>query len=132
MWKSVLRVTRSLAAVAVGYAVIVALTTLAFEKWLGGVTYLHSRPQVLALAALSAVVAGLAGGYAAALIAGRAPLVHGAGVVLFLIVDTTYVLLSGISKDPVWYDLVGGLTLIGSCLCGAWLERWRLAAAHAA
>src|ERR1700730_3347090 len=125
MWKSILRTARSLAAVVLGYALIVALTTLAFTVWLGGVSSRHPSREVLALAALSALASGLAGGYAAARAAGRAPLLHAAGVVCLLITETTLLLLRRPGKDPLWYDLIGAATLMGACLLGGWLEAWR-------
>jgi hypothetical protein len=125
MWKPILKTARSLAAVVLGYAVIVALTTLAFTTWLGGVSYRNSSREVLALAALSAVVSGVAGGYAAARAAGRAPLLHAAGVVGLLIAETTLLLLRRPGKDPLWYDLMGAATLMGACLLGGWLDAWR-------
>lgn len=125
MWKSILRAARSLASIVLGYAVIVALTSLPIAKLLGGVSFRHSSGGVLVLAGLAAV-AGMAGGYAAALAAGRAPVLHAAGVVGLLITETTLLLTTRPSHDPLWHSLMGAGMLMGGCLLGGWLERRRL------
>jgi hypothetical protein len=123
MLPKVLRALRSIAAVAAGYAVIVVGTFLAFEKWLGGIGYFKSSTPVLAAASVAAFVSGLAGGYVAAWVGGRPHVLHAAGVILPLIVDTTYVVTSGKSSDPLWYDLVGAATLMVAAVLGGFLRR---------
>ncbi len=122
----ILPALRSLLAVVAGYLVIALGTTLTFETWLGGIGYHESPPSELALATLGALLSGLAGGLVAAWIAGRRPLLHGSLVSIPLALDTTWVVTSGISDDPVWFDLGGGLTLmLGAALAGYLLERRR-------
>lgn len=123
MFKFSLQVLRSVAAVVVGYLVIVAGTTLAFEVWLGGVGYYESPPQELLLASVAAVISGLAGGFVAAWLSNRRPLLHAVGVLAFLIADTTYVLAYGISKEPVWFSLLSALTLMVSTVVGGLINR---------
>ena len=119
----VLRATRSLAAVVVGYAVIAIGTTLAFEVWLGGIGYHKSSTPVLAVASLAAFLSGFSGGYAAAWLGGRPQLLHAAGVLIPLIIDTTYVVTSGVSSDPLWYDLAGAVTLMGAAVLGGYVRQ---------
>ncbi len=123
----VLRGLRSVAAAVAGYAVIVLGTTLTFEIWLGDFGYYESSPGELALGSLGAAVSGLAGGLVAGLVAGRRPLLHVLGVMVLLVIDTTYVLTSGISSDPLWFDLGGSGTLIVTALLGGWLLERRAA-----
>lgn len=123
MRNAVLRVVRSLVAVVAGYMVIVAGTVLAFEVWLGGIGYYKSSFPVLAVASLAALAVGLAGGYVAAWIGGRAPVLHAAGVLVPIILDTTYVISSGVSRDPIWYDLVGASTLMVAAILGGFVRQ---------
>lgn len=111
---------RAVAAI-LGYGVIVLGTTATFEWIFGGIGFYKSSPAVLAASALGAAISGFCGGLVAGLVGLKAPLRHAAGVLFFLIVDTTYVLTSGISKDPVWFDLIGSLTLMVSCLAAGLL-----------
>jgi hypothetical protein len=118
MRRPVLRALRSVAAVLAGYAVIVAGTTLAFESLLGGIGYYKSSRTVLAIASVAAFVVGFCGGFVAAWVGGRPRLLHAAGLLIPLAIDTTFVVTSGVSSDPLWYDLAGSLTLVVAALAG--------------
>jgi hypothetical protein len=123
MRNKLLRAVRSIAAVAAGYVVIVAGTILAFEVWLGGIGYHKSSTAVLAVASVAAFVSGFSGGYVAAWLGGRPQLLHAAGVLLPLLLDTTYVVTSGVSRDPLWYDMVGALTLMVAAIFGGYVRQ---------
>ena len=125
---AVLRAGQSLLAVICGYAVVALGTTFFFEVLLGGIGYYKSSAAVLAAATLGAILSGLAGGYTAAWIGRRAPLWHAVGVLLPLAIDTTYVITSGISSDPIWFDLAGSLTLMLTAVLGGYLRQARQAA----
>lgn len=118
MSKKIVAALRSVGAVVTGYLVIALGTTLTLEAWLGGVSYRGSSTAVLALAALGGVVSGVCGGYAAAWLAGRRPLLHACGVLVPLALDTTWVVTSGVSSDPVWFDLTGGASLMLAAVVG--------------
>ncbi len=116
--KNIRKIVRVLLGMIGGYAVIVIGTTLTFEVLLGGIGYYKSSSLVLGIASIGAFVTGFLGGCAAALIGGRPHFHSAAAVLLLLIMDTTYVISSGISKDPVWFELIGGGTLMFAALTG--------------
>jgi hypothetical protein len=118
--KFILKIGRVLLGVIAGYAVIVIGTILTFEVLLGGIGYYKSSSLVLGIASVGAFVVGFLGGCVAALIGGRSYLLSAAGVLLPLVLDTTYVINSGISKDPLWYDLIGAGTLMFATLVGGY------------
>lgn len=115
------RILRTVAAVVAGYAVIVAGTTLTLEVLLGGFGYYESSRLELAAASVGAVVSGLAGGFVAAWIGGRHPVRHALGVLIPLTIDTAFVLTSGISSDPLWFDSIASVTLMASTVVGGLL-----------
>lgn len=117
-WVTVLRL---IAAGGLGYAAIVALTTVGFVHWLGGADLYRGGWGLQAKGALVAVASGLAGGGLAALIGGRRPLLHAAAVLPFLVLDTVYVLFVFPRTAPIWFDLVGSLTLMAATLAGGWV-----------
>lgn len=117
-----LRILRTVAAVVAGYAVIVAGTTLTIEVLLGGISYYESSKLHLAAATVGAVASGIAGGFVAAWIGGHHPVRHALGVLIPLWIDTAFVLTSGISNDPLWFDAVGSATLMGSAIVGGLLR----------
>ena len=105
----------------IGYAVIVVITTLGFE-YVGQNLY-GAPPATLVKGALVAVFAGLAGGFAAGWIGAKRGLVNAAPVLILLAIDTTYVLLFfQPRRAPLWFDLMGGLTLMAFTLGGGWLR----------
>lgn len=117
---------RSLLAVLAGYLAIALGNVLTLELLLGGISWTGSSPGELAVATVGAAAAGLAGGWVATVVAGRRPLLHACGVLIPLALDTVWVITSGVSSDPIWFDLGGSLTLMAACvLAGYLVERRR-------
>ena len=114
-----LRILRSLASILLGYIVIVVCTTLGFKP-LGGIVHLQAPLRIQVAGALVAILSGLIGGVTAAFVAGRYPVRHAAGVLLFIFIDTAVVLSRG-SADPVWFDLSGSATLMLATVAGGLL-----------
>jgi hypothetical protein len=121
MRMKLLKLLRSLSGVLLGYIVIVVCTTAGFKP-LGGIVHLHAPLRIQAAGALVAILSGLLGGVTAALVAGRHPVRHAAGVLIFLFIDTGVVLSRG-STDPVWFDLAGSATLMLATVSGGVLYR---------
>lgn len=117
-WAAILRAA---VAAVLGYAVIVALTTLGFVVWLDDADLYRGDWLLKAQGILVAVIAGLAGGSLAALVGRRRPLLHAAAVLPFLVIDTAYVLFYFPRTTPAWFELAGGLTLMAATVAGGWL-----------
>jgi hypothetical protein len=109
---------RSVAAVVGGYLVVAAGTILTFNVLVGQLT-VDSGPRQMILGTIGAVLAGIAGGVIAAIVAPRFPFGHAAGVLLFLAIDTASVLAKG--TGPAWFDLAGSGILAMSVLFGGWI-----------
>ncbi len=101
---------------------VIVLCTVVGFKPLGGIVHLDAPFRTQAAGALVAIIAGLLGGVTAALVAGRHPVRHAAGVLIFLVADTAVVLSRG-STDPLWFDLLGSITLMLATVCGGVLYR---------
>lgn len=113
---------RGIAAMIGGYALIVLLTTLGFNVLLEGRQIYGSRPPIVAAGAMVAVVAGLAGGYAAGWIGAARGVVNAALVLIPLAADTIYVLFFFDSPAPFWFDLMSSLTLLACTMAGGYLR----------
>jgi hypothetical protein len=109
---------RSVAAVVGGYLIVAAGTILTFNVLVGQVT-VQSNPRQMILGTIGAVLAGIAGGVAAGIVAPRFPFGHAAAVLLFLALDTASVLAKG--TGPAWFDLTGSVILAISVLLGGWI-----------
>ena len=116
MQPTLAKVLRSLASILLGYIVIVVCTIAGFKP-LGGIVHLQAPLRIQAMGALVAIISGLMGGIVAALVAGRHPVRHAAGVLVFLFIDTAVVISRG-SADPLWFDLFGSATLMVATVCG--------------
>lgn len=122
-WKAALRL---LAAGVAGYAVIVLLTSLGFNGWLGGADLYRGGRLLQLQGTLVAVVSGLTGGLVAALIGGRRPVLHALAVLPLLVGDTLYVLFVFPRTAPAWFDLAGSLVLMATTVAaGLLVGRWQ-------
>jgi hypothetical protein len=109
---------RSVVAVVGGYLIVAAGTILTFNVLVGQVT-IDSNPRQMILGTIGAVLAGIAGGVVAGVVAPRFPFAHAAAVLLFLAIDTASVVAKG--TGPAWFDLAGSGILAISVLFGGWI-----------
>jgi hypothetical protein len=116
MRMTLLKIFRSLASVLLGYIVIVVCTIVGFKP-LGTIVHLQAPLRIQAAGALVAILSGLMGGVTASFVAGRHPVQHATGVLVFLFIDTAVVLSRG-STDPLWFDLSGSATLMLATVSG--------------
>jgi type II secretory pathway pseudopilin PulG len=117
----VLKTTRSLLAVVIGYAVMGFLITLVQESWFGGVSFSRSALAVLAISGFLTFLSAVAGGFLAAWIAGHHELWHAAAMCLLVSVEATWLITTGRTHDPLWFDTAAG-SLLAGILIGCWLR----------
>ena len=118
MPKRLIAILRSIAAIVGAYLIVAGGTILTFNVLVGQVT-INSNPVQLMLGTIGAVIAGLAGGMIAGLIAPNFPFMHAAGVLILIAIDTAAVLAKG--PGPIWFDLAGSGILAISVLFGGWI-----------
>jgi hypothetical protein len=113
---------RGAAAMIAGYALIVCLTSFGFSVVLGGRVLYGGSLVLLGAAVMVAVVSGLAGGYLAGWIGPARGSVNAALVLVFLTVDTIYVLFFWHGSSPFWFDAMGSATLMICTILGGFLR----------
>jgi len=118
-WTTILR---GIAAMLVGYAIIVLITSYGFEAIHGKGSLWGSSGFVLLEGTFVAIIAGLAGGLFAGWIGAGRGLINAALVLLPLTVDTIYVLFFFGGAAPWWFDAIGSGTLMACTLLGGWVR----------
>lgn len=113
---------RAVVAIVLGYGLIVLLTIAGFVGWLRDANLYLGGPAMMAKGLLVAVVSGLAGGYAAALVGGRRPLLHAALVLLPLAADSYSVFFVLPRETPLWFEVIGSATLMSVTVGGGLLR----------
>src|SRR5215469_8695864 len=103
--KHITHFIRGLAAMTIGYAVIVALTSIGFNRILGGRPLYGGSPVDLVAGMLVAIVSGLVGGCIAGFIGGWRGSINAALVLVPLTGDTIYVLFFFPKHTaPLWFE----------------------------
>ena len=118
-------VVRAVAAIVAGYAVIVALTTAGFNGWLKGANLYLGGPTMMLKGMSVALIAGLVGGYIAALIGGRRPILHSALVLLPLSADSFYVFFIFSRETPLWFEVLGSASLMAATVVGGLVRNFQ-------
>jgi hypothetical protein len=125
MAKTLRMIARALAAIVLGYGLIVLLTIAGFNVWLGGANLFRGGLLLMAKGMLVALVAGLAGGYVAGLIGGARPMLHASLVLIPLLADSIYVFFFFPRETPLWFEIIGSAGLMLSTLAGGALRAWQ-------
>ena len=121
-WKLIILITRALAAMIVGYAVIVALTSLGFNGVLGGRPLYGGSTLDLVGGMLVAIISGLVGGCIAGFVGPTRRILNAALVLVPLTGDTIFVLFFSKSTAPFWFDALASATLMACTVIGGLLS----------
>jgi hypothetical protein len=122
-WKLIIRIVRGLAAMMIGYAVIVLLTSIGFNGALGGRPLYGGSRFDLAAGMMVAIISGLVGGCIAGFIGPGRGILNAVLVLVPLTGDTIYVLFFfKKSTAPFWFDALASATLMASTVLGGILR----------
>src|SRR4051812_2818987 len=113
-------VLRSLAAIVLGYATMVACAWFAQEGLFPGVKWGSPIGPLLALGFCTAALAGL-GGVVTAMLAPRRPYLHLLPMAGLIALETGYLYAKGVVHGPFWFEATAGASLIAGIFVAAWL-----------
>lgn len=100
-----------------GEVTLVLLTTVAQEVLFDGITFRASSISDLLWGGTATNLAAVISGCVASLVAKEKYIIVPIVVSLFIVADTSYIILKNITGDPVWFDILAGTGLV----FGVWL-----------
>ena len=115
-----LQVSRSVGAVILGYAVIVLGAVVFQELLYGGLSYADSPWSHLVIGGGLTALSAVAGGFLLAYVAPARPMIHTVPLVVWLVFETTYLHMTGVTAGPLWFDIVSGGSLVIGVVIGAY------------
>lgn len=108
---------RTALAIILGEIALILLTTVAQEVLFDGIRYHTSTWSVLIFGGLATFLAAVTAGWIARVVARKYRSVVPAVISLIILVETSYLIIKQVSGDPLWFDILAGLSLV----IGIWL-----------
>ncbi len=99
-------------AIALGEIALILLTTIAQEVVFDGVSYHASTMTTIVFGGFFTFLAAGIAGFIARITGRYYTLIIPSVISFFIITEMTYLIFSGATKDPVWFDLISGSGLI--------------------
>lgn len=115
-----MKALRSVLAIVLGYAVMVAGAWVGQESVFPGTEYGSPFVELVVVGVLTAALAGT-GGAVTALLAPSRPFLHLLPMAVLISIETIGLYVSGRVTGPLWFELLAGASLIAGTIVGAWL-----------
>ena len=115
-----MKAMRSIAAVAIGYAVMIAGAWFGQESVFPGTEYGSPVLELLTVGVLTSVLAGM-GGVVTAILAPSRPYLHLLPMAVLISIETVLLYVTGRVTGPLWFELLAGASLIAGTVIGAWV-----------
>jgi O-antigen/teichoic acid export membrane protein len=119
-----LQTLRSIGSVILGY-LLFAVSAFLFFQLSGQRPHAVAAPAVMAASILVGIVGAFAGGYLAARLAGRQPLLHGVAVAVVLAIGAAVSLASTLGHGAIWSQLAALLLMAPGAVLGGWARARR-------
>jgi hypothetical protein len=112
---------RSIGAVVAGY-LLFAVSAFLFFQLTGQAPHAPAPPAIMAASIVEGVVAAFAGGFLAALLAGRRPFAHGVAVAALLAAGAIASLAATVGHGAIWSQLAALALMAPAAALGGWLR----------
>lgn len=111
------KIFRIVLAIIGGEIALIIFATMAQEVLFNGISYTTSSFSEIVFGGLATFIAAILAGVVARLIIhGKINLVPW-GISVLIILEMTYLIITGKTGDPIWFDILAG----GSLIAGVWL-----------
>lgn len=111
------KILRTIAAALVGEIALVLTTTFAQEILFNGISYTHSSNFDLVWGGIATFIAAIISGWLATYIGGNKNIWPSCIISIIIMIEMSYLILSHRTHDPLWFDILAGLSLI----IGIWI-----------
>ena len=115
-----MKILRSVAAIIIGYAVMVGGAWLGQESVFPGTEYGSPVLELLTVGILTSVLAGT-GGAVTAILAPSRPYLHLVPMAVLISIETISLYVTDRVRGPLWFELIAGASLILGAGMGAWV-----------
>lgn len=119
-----MKTLRSIGSVLLGYLVF-AVSAFLFFQLAGQPPHAAAPPSVMAASILVGVAAAFAGGYVAALLAGREPFAHGLAVGVVLAAGAIASLAGTVGHGAIWSQVAALALMAPAAAAGGWVRARR-------
>jgi len=103
----------------IGYPLMGFLITVVQEWMLGGISYTHSTLPVLFIGGIGTFLSAVAGGWVAARVVSFKTLLPNIIMIVLAIAETTWLVRTGRTTDPLWFDVIAASSLFIGIYLGA-------------
>jgi hypothetical protein len=107
-----------------GEVALVLLTTVAQEVLFDGISYRQSPIFDLVVGGAATILAAVLSGLLARLICKETYATVPVVISILIAIETTYLISRGVTGDPVWFDILAGLSLIAGIWIGFYMLNW--------
>jgi len=114
---------KTILATVLGEVALVLLTTVAQEVIYNGISYRSSPMPDILIGGMLTVMAAVLSGVIASYIGGKENYWPHGFISILIIAEMTYLILSGLTKDPLWFDILAGLSLVTGVWVGFMIRR---------
>lgn len=111
-------------AILLGEIALIILATVAQEVLFDGISYVKSSKTELLLGGFATFIAAVLSGLVARLVMKNPNYIVPLGISLLITAETTYLITAGKTGDPLFADVLAGLSLIAGIWIGFyWIDR---------
>lgn len=105
-------ISRTILAIVLGELSLVVLTTVAQEVVYDGISYTNSPIEDIFFGGFLTVLAAVFAEIVAVYAGGRRNFWPHVFISLIIGIEMTYLITSGLTKDPLWFDVIAGSSLV--------------------
>lgn len=115
------QILKTILAIICGEIILVLLTTFAQEVLVNGVQIETSPPRDVIIGGMGTIISGIIAGFVATLIGGTSSKIPAIGLTILVTIETTLLIILEKINNPVWFDILAALSLIGAIWIGYYI-----------